>query len=489
MEQATDAGTKLSAIARLRLNAELMGLIRQKAALQPSEPMAALKAARISAQIVTALGKMGVDLNAKARENKAFTLDGGPEPVPEPRVVTAQFYDFDPNRKHGERKRDNAEAMALLRRIDSGEIQPPLTDDQKQTLARYSGTGGNLVGADGKKGSAYEYYTPKPIAASMWDLMRGMGFKGGKVLDPCAGVGIFGANAPADAAMETVELNETSGRVNQLVNGGPGYNAIISPFESVASRTPDEVYDAVISNVPFGGVHDRGANRKIDPKYSDQPLETYFILRSLEKLKPGGLAAFIVPPRVVSAKAGREEQLRIAASYLAEFMGAYRLPNSVFGTADADTITDVIVFRKFGRDALAKIAELREQNPQVLVDARVQWTDFIGGVYFQHEGKRFVLGEFQAKDPNKFRDVDRVISDQTVPNIAKMLRKFPGSRIDWKMLNATETQPIEYAEGDTITMAGQTLEMREGAWVALGKAADDDRFDGLGQDLTSPRWP
>lgn len=593
----------LTPIARMRLNAELMGLVRQKAAITPSVPMAALKAARVAAQIISVLGKLGVDLNAKKEEAQAFTLEGGPEPVPEPRTVTAQFYDFDPNRKHSERKKDNAAALDLLRQIDAGGAAPAwwnlgrpvasdfdaleaasgdssaildeddydmewriadvpvsaiiddgvapepdrleerlgeirsapelfrpiyeltkdgkakiidgwhrlqvakqrgasmvqalvgrapgvdaasLTPEQKQVLARYSGTGGNLVGADGKKGSAYEYYTPKPIAAGMWDMLRELGFKGGKVGDPCSGVGIFGATAPANAAMDTIELNETSGRVNQLVNAGPGYSAHIGPFEQVASRTPDEIWDAVITNVPFGGVHDRGANRKIDPKYQDQPLETYFILRSLEKLKPGGLAAFIVPPRVVSAKGGREEQLRIAASYMAEFMGAYRLPNSVFGTADADTITDVIVFRKFGREALRKIEELREQNPELLVTANVQWTEFIGGVYFQGEGKRFVLGEFQAKDPNKFRDVDRVISDQSVANIAKMLRRFPGSRIDWKALNAAETEPLVYNDGDTITMAGQTLEMRDGVWVALGKAAEDDRYDGLGQSLSTP---
>lgn len=481
-----DADKKLNPIARMRLNAELMGLVRQKAALSPSEPMAALKAARIAANIVTTLGKLGIDLAAKKREAEAFVLDGGPEPVPEPRTVTAKFFDFDPTRKHSERKKDNAAALELLRRLDAGELSEPLTDEQKQVLARYSGTGGNLVGADGKKGSAYEYYTPKPIAAGCWDLLVAMGFKGGKVGDPCAGVGIFGATAPANAAMETVELNETSGRINQLVNGGPGYSAVVAPFETVASRTPDEIWDAVITNVPFGGVHDRGSNRKIDPKYSDQPLETYFILRSLEKLKPGGLAAFIVPPRVVSAKGGREEQLRIAASYLAEFRGAYRLPNSVFGTADADTITDVIVFRKFGRDTLRKIEELREQNPQVLVEAGVQWPEFIGGMYFQGEGKRFVLGEFQAKDPNKFRDVDRVISDQSVANVAKLLRKFPDSRIDWKLLNATESEPLSYNEGDTITMAGQTLEMRGGTWVALGRAPEDDRYDALGQVLATP---
>lgn len=481
------ASAPLSIVARLRIDAELVALSRKRASLVPGTPMFAFNVARVASRIVQLLRQRGTDLDGKKRENGAFASDGPADVPAEPRVPTARLYEFDPNRKHGERKKDNTAAMELLRQIDAGEVAAgDLTDQQKSLLAKYSGTGGNLIGADGKAGSAYEYYTPKPIAEGMWEMLGELGFKGGKVLDPCAGVGIFGATAPASVAMESVELNETSGRINQLVNGGPAYNAIVSPFEAVASRTPDGIYDAVISNVPFGGVHDRGSNRKIDPKYQDQPLETYFILRSLEKLRHGGLACFIVPPRVVSAKGGREEQLRIAASYMAEFMGAYRLPNSVFGTADADTITDVIVLRKFSREATQKVEELREQNPGALIAANVLWQEFVEGRYFQGEGRRFVLGEFVAKDPTKFRDVDRVVSDQRVPNIAKLLRKFPGSRIDWKAIEATETEPILYNEGDSLTLAGQTLEMRSGAWVAVGKAPEDDAFDALGPLLSTP---
>lgn len=485
MDQAP-AASPLDIMQRLRVQADITGLLKQRSSLDASDPMSGFKLAGIVAKIVQALKKLGADLRAPAREKAAFATTE-PETPEQPRVLTAKFFDFDPNRKHGDRKRDNLQAMSLLKQIDAGEVDGSKLDDaQKASLARYSGTGGNLVGADGKKGSAYEYYTPKPIASGMWDLLAELGFKGGKALDPCAGVGIFGATAPANVAMDSVELNETSGRVNQLVNGGPGYNAIVSPFEAVANRTADESYDAVISNVPFGDVHDRGSNRTIDPRYQDAPLETYFILRSLEKLKPGGLAAFIVPPRVVSAKGGREEKLRIAASYMAEFMGAYRLPNSVFGTADADTITDVIVFRKFGKEAAAKIEEVRQQNPAVLRDARVQWIEFISGQYFAGEGKRYVLGEFQAKDPNKFRDVDRVISDASIPNVAKLMRKFGGSRIDWTLLEATETDPISYNEGDTITLAGQTLRMQNGGWVAIGAAAEDDTFTALGSVMGGP---
>lgn len=484
---AQDNDSTITVIARLRLNARLISLGRDKEAIDPTAPMAAIKTVRIARQIIEVLAQLGVDLNAAEREREATALEGGPEPIGTPRPSTARFYEFNAERTQGQRKKDNKAALEMLARIDAGSLQADqLTDAQKAVLAKYSGTGGALVGADGKKGSAYEYYTPAPIAAGMWDLMRELGFSGGKVLDPSAGTGVFGGTAPADAVVDAVELNETSGRINALVNHGAGHSVEVSAFERVAAATPDEMYDAVITNVPFGSLSDRGGNELGDPRYQKEPLQNYFILRSLEKLKPGGLAAFITPPRCVSGLGGKEEELRQSASFMAEFLGAYRLPNVVFGTAKADTITDVIVFRKFSRAMAAKIAELREQAPAKLVEARVLWPEFIGGKYFAGEGRRFVLGEFIPKNPNDFRPVDRVVTDQSVPNIAKLLRKFPGSRIDWKLLEESETSPITYADGDTLTQKGQTLQLKDGVWVPVESNEASADMLALGAKMGTP---
>lgn len=230
----------------------------------------------------------------------------------------------------------------MIAEFDKDPTRKP-TDKEKAILAKFSGFGGGLIDkTTGQKGSAYEYYTPKPIAEGVWDCLKNLGFNGGKVLDPSAGTGIFGATAPLNAAVDAVELSRLSGRVNQLVNDGPGYKTTISNFESVASKTPEEDYDAIVTNVPFGDVSARGANRFGDSRYQDEPLENYFILRSLEKLRPNGLAAFIVPLRCVSGKGGKPEELRTKASYMAEFVGAYRLPSGTFSTASTDTATDVI---------------------------------------------------------------------------------------------------------------------------------------------------
>ena len=459
-------GSSLSLGERMRLNAERSKI---RASLPQATLIERMKGLRRMAEIRAQLGAVAT---------------GQPQ---QPRTPTGHFYSHDEKRSKGKRQAANNAAIALLARIRSGEVDAKtLTPADKETLAAYSGNGGALVGADGLIGSGYEYYTPKPIAEGCWTLLQELGFQGGKVLDPSAGTGIFGATAPRSAAIDAVELDETSGTINALVNEGAGYHVQVAPFEQVAAATPDETYDAVVTNVPFGDNASRGDNKKHDQRYRSESLENYFILRSLEKLRPGGLAVFVAPPRCVSGKGGKQESLRIRASYMAEFLGGYRLPNTVFAAANADTMTDVIAFRKHSRPALDKIAELRAQSPETLGAVNVLWKPFIDGTYFQGEGRRFVLGEFVAKDPTKFRDVDRVINPAKTPEIASMLRKFGPSRIDWAALDATESAPIVYQDGDTMTHGGQTLRFQGGLWEPVDGGTEGNAMDALLSRLVSP---
>jgi hypothetical protein len=442
---------------------------------------------------IEALLKLGIGAGQLSKEEAGSDLgereiinNEALKPV-ESKKSTAQFFEYDPNRKPAQRKKENTAAMALIRQIEAGEVDGnALTDEQKATLAKYSGLGGALIGIDGQKGSDYEYYTPKPIAEGVWELAKALGFTGGKVLDPSSGVGIFGATAPENAIVDAVELDKTSGLVNKLLNGGVGSTVTIAPFEQVAASTPDGEYDAVITNVPFGDNAARGNNKSHDKRYQKESLQAYFILRSLEKLKPGGLAVFIVPPSIVTGRGSKEESLRVRASYMAEFLGAYRLPNTVFGTAAADTITDVIAFRKYKSAAAEKITELKEQNPDALIAAKVQWDEFINGMYFKGEGKRFVLGEFIPKDPNDMWSRDQIVNTASMGEIGAMLRKFPGSRVDWALLEATETDVIMYNEGDTVTQAGVTLQWTNNQWVALEKSNDNTEITATIATLTDP---
>ena len=140
-------------LARLKLVGELAKI---KVGLKDvgDGPLAAVKRLKLASRA----NQIRVDLGAHAAraEPLAQQQEGSEEPQA-PRNQTAQYYEFDPNRKPAQRKKDNAAAMSLLSRIDAGEVDPSrLTPEEKLALAKYSGTGGALIGADGKKGSAYE---------------------------------------------------------------------------------------------------------------------------------------------------------------------------------------------------------------------------------------------------------------------------------------------------------------------------------------------
>lgn len=460
---------------RLELLGDLAELVAQHASASAAGD--ALQLLDIADNIVALLERLGVN-PPKDEEGPTKIVAGD----------TSQFFEYAATRTKGQRQKDNDAALELLAKLRASEAAGEavtVTDEEKAILAKYSGSGGGLVAADGLTGSTYEYYTPKPVAEAGWSLLAELGFRGGKVLDPSAGPGIFGATAPASVVMDAVELDANSADINRFVNGSAKSAVTHAAFEEIAAMTPDETYDAIITNVPFGDVSDRGEHRFKDSRFQDKPLEAYFILRSLQKLKPGGLACFILPPRCVSGRSQRDEDLRYQASMMAEFVGGYRLPNKVFSAASADTITDLVVFRKFSKASAEKVRELSEQNPDVLREAKVLWDEFLSGGYFKGDGLRFVLGQFVERDPNKFRDIDRVLSDDSVPNIAKLIRKFPPSRIDWELLGASETLPILHEEGDTVSLDGNTLIWKDGEWMRVPKSGADIEMARIGQTLTS----
>lgn len=422
---------------------------------------------------------LGSDIDLKQLIDKALN----PEP---PKTATTEMFNrqgIKPTNRNGNvdvraRQKANDEAVALLNKIQNeGLTRDDLTTEQLETLAKYTGNGGGVINHEGKKGSQYEYYTPMELASSMWDLAKELGFNGGTVLDPSAGTGVFTSTSPQNAIIDSVELDEVSGGIAKVLNDGTRSHTVVSPFEKEAGRIADNSVDMVITNVPFGQNSDRGANKMLDKAYQNESLENYFILRSLEKLKHGGLAVFVTPTNIVSGKQSSNIKLRQKASLKAEFLGAYRLPNSMFDETGADVVTDVIAFRKYSEDATATINDLYDNgNVDTLTNAGVLFDDFISGRYFLTEGKRFVLGEIQ-ETTNKFGGLtEKVFTTKSNADIAKMLRKFGDSRINWDLLNASEPTLIEYKNGDVVFQNGKQLTYQDGVWVETEtEVTDTDR--------------
>lgn len=386
------------------------------------------------------------------------------KPVPEVPTGIFEFQDIKITPRV--RQASNDSAVELMRQL---ELDPDrkATAEEKLILSRYTGKGGNLE-VDGVKGSQYEYYTPLPLANAMWDLMSDLGFDGGAVLDPCAGTGIFSVGRPDNTIMQSVELDRVSGGINALVNDQDTHSVIVSPFEAVASRTEDNSFDAVITNVPFGSKTARGDNARLDI-YADDDLDTYFVKRSIDKLKYGKLGVFLASTKLMTGSSSRKFRQQIALK--AELIGAYRLPNKVFHPTGADVVTDIIVFRKHSQEMTEKLDNLYQNGKlDILKESRVLDEDIIAGRYFKTEGIKNVLGQsVQVPDwRNKQREIEAVVSDDSLANILKMIRRFPESRIDYDMLDMADSQgTVTLQDGDVRLMNGTTFEYHQGQWIPI----------------------
>ncbi|EGI4357527.1 SAM-dependent DNA methyltransferase, partial [Escherichia coli] len=344
------------------------------------------------------------------------------------------------------RREANQKAIDLLNSLVDGAT---LTDEQRQILAGYTGEGG--IG-----GSVSEYYTPKPIAEGVWEIMKLYGADVGNTLEPSAGTGVFNETKPVGTVMTATEISSVSGRINQLLH--PEDSVQISPFEQLAISTPNDSFDHVVGNVPFGG---RDNTRNIDKPYAEETdMGSYFMLRMLDKIKPGGFMCVIVPPSIVSGS--NMKRLRLRLSRKAEFLGAHRLPTGTFDANGTSTVVDVVLMRKHPAEMAEKIPLVDEST---LESANVLWPTFISGKWFEKDGRRFVHGTQEKGFQGRIEvRADGQIDNQALK--AKLIHRFE-SRIDWSLLDMAEPLPTADVvdEGEMRLINGVWQKYAGGRWI------------------------
>ena len=363
------------------------------------------------------------------------------------------------------RERINAQCRDILERVNGDPAA--LTEADKEVLRQYSGRGGT------SDNSQYEYYTPKHVAEGAWDAMKANGFVNGNVLDPCCGAGIFSGTKPAGVVVSGNDIDPVGSGVAALLN--PGDAISTRSFEDVVVNTEDDTFDSAIGNVPFGNA--RGASMHLDPAYkNEKSIERYFLLRALDKIRPGGLAVFVCPVNIVGARGGKWSQFRIALSKKAEFLGAHKLPSKTFAAQGTNTVVDVVVLRKHGRDLLNRL-KADEIPLDTLKEANVVWEEFISGKYWQGEGRKFIMGRYVPKVPGDRFSREKVDGDIDDMSLKRNLARRFQSRINWDILNAAEPILRAYQEGDRRSIDGEAYELRNGEWVkveTVSKVTDID---------------
>lgn len=271
--------------------------------------------------------------------------------------------DFFPDKlTPSERLNNNLEAISMLNRIEKGERDLDIT--AQEVLAKYVGWGGlSDVFDESKDGqwkearaflkenlslSEYEaarestltsFYTPKAVIDGIYKTLSGMGFKQGNILEPSMGIGNFIGNLPDEmnkSKFYGVELDSVSGRIAKLLY--PESDVQVKGFEETSFS--NNFFDVAIGNVPFGefNVNDREYNR------NNFLIHDYFFAKSIDKVRNGGVIAFITSSGTMDKK---DESIRKYINARAEFLGAIRLPNDTFkGVAGTEVTSDIIFLKK-----------------------------------------------------------------------------------------------------------------------------------------------
>ncbi|HBF78249.1 MULTISPECIES: helicase-related protein [Clostridium] len=187
------------------------------------------------------------------------------------------------------------------------------------------------------------FYTDTTIINFMYKALEQMGFKGGDILEPACGIGNFFGAMPmimrSNSTLKGVEIDTLSGEIaKQLYQNA---DIEINPFEE--SLTYPNYYDLVVGNVPFGnyGVFDKEYN-----KYN-LSIHNYFIVKSLDKLRVGGILAVVTSKFTMDSKTKTTREL---IKNKAKVISAFRLPQNAFKEyARTDAVTDIIFLQKTDR--------------------------------------------------------------------------------------------------------------------------------------------
>lgn len=357
------------------------------------------------------------------------------------------------------REKINTKAKAILRKADSLD---ELSQENLDFLKQYSGRGGLT------ENSQFEYYTPTPIAEGVWDILKMHGFENGNVLDPCTGAGVFPTTKPKGVLVTGADIDPVGSKIAQMFNPEDSINN--SSFEALVAKTEDSSFDSVVGNVPFGDA--RGKSIHEDPAYkTEKRIERYFLLRIMDKLKPGGLACLVVPINIVGAKNDKWKRFRIAMSKKGEFLGAHKLPSKAFRVQGTDTVVDIVVFKKHPQDLLDKVDDI---DFETLKESNVIWDEFITGQYWAGEGKRFIQGKYIPKTVGDRWSRETVDGDIDAMAIKKKLAQHFDSRIDWDALESASVAVKNYVDGDQKIINGIQYEMVDGEWQRVHLVEKDD---------------
>ena len=263
-----------------------------------------------------------------------------------------------------EKFRNNMAAVNLLHELQLENRRA--TPEEQETLAKYVGWGGLSMAFDennaawaeeikelyaslspeeyraAKESTLTAFYTPPIVIKAMYEALDRLGFSQGNILEPSCGTGNFFGLLPesmAGSKLHGVEIDPLTGEIaKQLYQKA---KIAVEGFED--TKLPDNHFDVVLGNVPFGEF------KVDDSRYNAQKflIHDYFFAKALDKVRTGGVVMFVTSKGTMD-KASPEVRRYIAQR--AELLGAVRLPDNTFrANAGTEVTSDILILQKRDR--------------------------------------------------------------------------------------------------------------------------------------------
>lgn len=211
-----------------------------------------------------------------------------------------------------------------------------------ELIATFEAERARALGHEGRRGAAV-YYTPPLVAAQVVELAQRHG-AGGVVLDPCAGAGAFLLAAGRAGFSELRGIDQDAAALRVARRALTGFRVRLTRADALEARPRGRI-DCIVSNPPYGHVRPDAALLRRFPALRGGEVDRYavFMLRALELLRPGGVAALLVPDTwmfLSRAFRFREEVLRLSEVAAAVDLG------KPFAAAKDTRVMAVVLVRK-----------------------------------------------------------------------------------------------------------------------------------------------
>lgn len=320
-------------------------------------------------------------------------------------------------------------------------------------------------------------HTPSSLIQAIFRILARLGIEGAAwdglhALEPGLGTGAFLGNGPppeSGVRWTGVELEPLAGQIARHLY--PSADIRVCGYEHAS--LPRDAFDLVVGNVPFGNypVHDPVHNPTL---FS---IHNYFILKSLNLTRPGGIVALITSRYTLDQV---DPSARSAMAARADLIAAVRLPESAFrGRAVQRVTTDLLVLRRRGTGDAPESPAWRETVEVDTPEGPVRVNEYFA------DHPRMIAGDLRLTGTNQFRSNEPAVVvpphssfEAELSRVTALVREdvyqpraIIGA-IDFKDAEAAAA----LADGAFKVVRGRLRRWMEGRWVYHGLRREADVY-------------